>query len=145
MTDYLETPQTRKYLNASKGEYEQALKDSGYSNINLSFQQSSASHLKRQYYRNIIWFNLPYSRTVIKNVTKRFLQLLDLHFSPSNKFHEILNRNNGKVSYCCTYNVGDIIKSHNKNLINSSNHHVQPCNCRKEKIVQWNRNGELRT
>ena len=37
-----------------------------------------------------------------------------------------------KVSYCCTQNVGNIIKSHNKKLINSSNHHVQPCNCRKK-------------
>ena len=37
-----------------------------------------------------------------------------------------------KVSYCCTQNVGNIIKSHNKKLINSNNHHAQPCNCRKE-------------
>ena len=37
-----------------------------------------------------------------------------------------------KVSNCCTQNVGNIIKSHNKKLINSSNHHEQPCNCRKK-------------
>ena len=37
-----------------------------------------------------------------------------------------------KISYCCTQNVGNIIKSHNKKLINSSNHHEQPCNCRKK-------------
>ena len=35
-----------------------------------------------------------------------------------------------KVSYCCTKNVRNIIKSHNKKLINSSNHHAQQCNCR---------------
>ena len=35
-------------------------------------------------------------------------------------------------NYCCTQNVGNIIKSHNKKLINSSNHHEQPCNCRKK-------------
>ena len=28
--------------------------------------------------------------------------------------------------------MGNIIKSHNKKLINSSNHHAQPCNCRKK-------------
>ena len=37
-----------------------------------------------------------------------------------------------KVSYCCAQSVGNIIKSHNKKLINnSSNYHGQPCNCRK--------------
>ena len=35
-------------------------------------------------------------------------------------------------NYCCTQNVGNIIKSHNKKLINSSNHHEQLCNCRKK-------------
>ena len=40
--------------------------------------------------------------------------------------------NNVKVSYCCTQNVGNITKSHNKKLINSSNNHAQPCNCRKK-------------
>ena len=29
-------------------------------------------------------------------------------------------------------NVGNIIKSYNKKLINSSNHHVKPCDCRKK-------------
>ena len=27
--------------------------------------------------------------------------------------------------------MGNIIRSHNKKLINSSNHHEQPCDCRK--------------
>ena len=44
----------------------------------------------------------------------------------------MLNRNNVKVSCCCTQNVRNIIKSHNKKLINSSNHHAQPCKCRKQ-------------
>ena len=102
------------------------------SNISSSFHQSSTSHVKRQRHRNIIWFNPPYSSAVITNVVKKFLQLIDLHFPPLNKFHKISNRNNVKVSYCCTQNVGNIIKSHNKKLINSSNHHEQPCNCRKK-------------
>ena len=92
-----------------------------YSHIILSFHQSSTSHVKRQRHCNIIWFNPPYSRAVITSVAKKFLQLIDLHFLPLNKFHKIFNRNNVKVSYCCTQNVGNIIKSHNKKLINSSN------------------------
>ena len=122
----------KEVFNTAKGEYEETLERSGYSNISLSFHQSSTSHVKRQRHRNIIWFNPPYSRAVITNVAKKLLQLIDLHFSPLNKFHKIFNRNNVKVSYCCTQNVGNIIKSHNKKLINSSNHHEQPCNCRKK-------------
>ena len=115
----------KEVFNASKGEYEQALKRSGYNNISLSFQQSSASHAKGKPHRNIIWFNPSNSRAVITNVANKFLQLLNLHFPPSKKFHKIFNRNNVKVSYCCTQNAGNIIKSHNKKLINSSNHQIQ--------------------
>ena len=129
---------SKEVFNTSKGEYEEALKRSGYSNISLLFQESSASHLKRQRHRNLIWFNLPYSHVVITNVAKKFLQLIDLHFPPSNKFHKIFSRNNVEISYCCTPNVGNIIKSHNKKLINSSNHHAQPCKSKKKKkTVLW--------
>ena len=64
----------KEVFNKAKGEYEEALKRSGYSNISLSFHQSRISHVKRQRYRNIIWFNTPYSRAVITNVAKEFLQ-----------------------------------------------------------------------
>ena len=125
----------KEVFNTSKGEYEKALKRSGYGNISLSFDQSSTSHVKRQHHRNIKWFNPPYSRIVITNVAKKFISTVDLHFPPSNQSHKIFNRNNVNVSYCCTQNVGNIIKSHKKKLINSSNHHEQPCSCRKKKIV----------
>ena len=121
------------------------LKHSGYSNISLSLQQSSTSHVKQQRHRNIIWFNPPYGRTVITNNGKKLLQLLDLHFPPWNKFHKIFDRDNLNVSYSCTQNVGNITKSHNKKLINSSNHHAQICNCRKKKLVRLMRSAKLKT
>ena len=37
-----------------------------------------------------------------------------------------------KVSYCSTENVANIIKSHNKKLINTSIKNTLPCNCRKK-------------
>ena len=79
----------------------------------------------------MIWFNPSCSRAVITNVAKKFLQLIYLHFPCSNKFHKVFNRNNVKVGYRCTQNVENMIKSHNKKLINSSNHHEQPCSSRK--------------
>ena len=102
----------KEVFNTAKGEYEEALKRSGYSNISLSFHHSSTSHVKQQRHRNIIWFNPPYSRAVITHIAKKCLHLIALHFPPSNKFHKISHRNNVKVSYCCTQNVGNI-KSHN--------------------------------
>ena len=84
----------KEVFNTSKEEYKEALKRSGYSNISSLFQKSSASHVKRQRYRNIIWLNPPHSGAVIANVAKKFIQLIDLHFPPSNKFHKIFNRNN---------------------------------------------------
>ena len=122
----------KKVFNTSKGEYEEALKRSRYSNISLSFRQSSASHVKRHRHHNILWFNPPYSHAVSTNLAKKCLQLIDLHFLPSSKFHKTFNRNNVKVSYCCTWNVRNITKSHNQKLINSRNHHVQSYNCRKK-------------
>ena len=43
----------KEVFNKAKGEYEEALKRSGYSNISLSFHQSRTSHVKRQRHRNI--------------------------------------------------------------------------------------------
>ena len=68
--------------------------------------------------------------------------MIYLNFLPSNKFNKFFNRNNVKVSYCCIQNVGNIIKSHNKKLINSSNHHAQPCNYRKKE--DWPFEGKCR-
>ena len=44
----------KEVFNTAKREYEEALKRSGYSNISLSFHQSSTSHVKRQRHRNIV-------------------------------------------------------------------------------------------
>ena len=83
------------------------------------------------------------SRAVIKNAAKRFLQLIDLLFPPSSKFHKIFIRNDVKVNYSCTQNMGKIIKSRNMKLINLSNHHAQPCNCRKKEACRLQ--GKCRT
>ena len=107
-------------FNSSKFQYEKAHRDSAYTDFKQKFNKTSNNQIKRNQQRNIIWFNSPFSRAVSTNVGKRFLQQLHHHFPPSNKLHKISNKNTVKVSYCCTKNVANIIKSHNKNLINSS-------------------------
>ena len=105
-------------FNASRYEYETALKNSGYQQTKLIFSKKEQRKQKRIRKRNIIWFNPPFSRNVTTNVAKRFLNLLDIHFPKSNKLHQIFNRNTVKVSYCCTENLSSIIKTNNKNVTN---------------------------
>ena len=119
-------------LNEPKGEYENALKQSEYNNINLKNQPLITSNTKQKCHWEIIWYNLSLSQNVSTNVAKKFLQLLDKHFPFSNSLHKIFNRNTIKVSYSCTQNSGNIIKSHNKNLISSNTQIILPCNFRKK-------------
>ena len=103
---------------ASKYEYETALKNSGYQQIQLILIKKEQRNQKRIGNQNIIWFNLPFSRNVTTNVAKQFFNLLDIHFPKSNKLHKIFNRNTVKASYCCTENLSSIIKTHNKTVTN---------------------------
>ena len=131
MNVYLEAPPMKKFY-SSKHQYEKALRDSGHTDFKLKFNKTSSNHTKRNWQPNIMWFNPPFSKAVSTKVRKRFLQLLGHHFSPSNKLHKIFNKNTVSLSYCCTQNVGSIIKSHKKKLINMSIKNTLPFNCRKK-------------
>ena len=67
------------------------------------------------------------------NIANKFLQLISRHFPKGHKLHKIFNRNNVKVSYSCMPNVGSIISSHNKSVLES---YKAPCtfgcNCLKK-------------
>ena len=117
---------------ASKVEYETALKNSGYKNIDVKNTPENKNNNRRNKQRNIIWFNPRFNQTVSTNVAKRFLDPLNKHFPPNNQFHKKFNRNNVKVSYFCAPNVRSIIKSHSKKLVNAENKQTKDCNCRKK-------------
>ena len=114
----------------SKVEYEKALRESGYKNVNLIY--TDKKDIKRNRYRNIIWFNPTFNKNVSSNVVKQFLNLLDQHFAKSNKLHAIFNRNTVKVTYSWTQNMSSMIKSHNKNVINKDANESKSCNCREK-------------
>ena len=73
---------------------------------------------KRNWKRNIIWFNPPYSLNVSTKIGNYFLHLISKHFPQQHTFHKIFNKNNIKVSYSCMPNISSIINSHNKKIIN---------------------------
>ena len=86
--------------------------------------------------------NLPYSRSAITNLAKKIFHGLDQLFPPLGTSS---NGNNVKVSYCSTQNVKNIIRSHNKKMINCSNHHALLHNCvEKQKFVHWSENAKLK-
>ena len=108
-------------FHASKIEYETVLKNSGYKNIDFKYDLVYKNNNKQNRERNIIWFNPPFIQPVSINVPKQFLDLLDKYFPQNNQLHKVSNKNTVKASYSCTPNMGSIIKSHNKNLINAEN------------------------
>ena len=114
----------------SKGEYEKAIKEGGYTNVSLIYTDKKDIKQKRNRYHNIILFNPPFDKNVSTNVIKQFLNLIDQHFPESNKLHVIFNRNTVKVSYSFTQNMSRIIKSHNKIVINKDVRELKSCNCR---------------
>ena len=120
-----------RIFNESKQNYIEALEKSGYKNINLSFKKLVPPK-KRTRKRNVIWFNPPFNKNISTNIAQIFLQLLDKHFPRRNKtMHKLFNRNNVKVSYSCTPNMGRIIKGHNRNLLSKKKAEVTNlCNCR---------------
>ena len=128
----LKNSSNEKVFNESKGEYGNTLKQSGYTNKILKYQQLITSNTKQKRRRNTIWFNPPFSRNVSTNVAKKFLQLLGKHFHLFNSFQKIFNCNTIKVSCSCTKSLGNIIKSDNKKLISSYDQIILSCNCRRK-------------
>ena len=127
-------------FHASKIEYETALRNSGYENVDFKYNLVHKNDNKRSRQRNIIWFNSPFSQAVSTNIAKLFLELLDKHFPQNNQLHKILNRNTVKVSYSCMPNVGSIINSQKKKLTNAENKQTkQECQlegkCRSEDTI----------
>ena len=118
--------------------YNDALRSSGYNeNIQYVKNHNQGTNKNKNRSRNIISFNLPYSQNVETNVAKSFLSLIDKHFPKSHKLHKIFNRNNVKVSYSCTTNMGNIIKSHNRKILNEGSEPGSSqtrCNCRNKDL-----------
>ena len=46
-----------------------------------------------------------YGSTLLNNIGKEFLKLINKHFSPHHKLHKILKRNSIKISYSCLPNM----------------------------------------
>ena len=70
--------------------YEKVLSGAGY-NVKLKYNPNKKTKQKNRK-RKIIWFNPPYSKSLVTTVAHYFLKLLDKHFPRHHKLHKIFNR-----------------------------------------------------
>lgn len=136
---------SKETFDAAKPYYEDALRRSQHQDFNMVFTgtECTTKSRKKSRKRNILWFNPPYSNTVETNIGRKFLSLIDKHFTKTHKFHKILNRNCVKVSYSCMPNVETTIKSHNKQLLQKHQQKevkgtAPACNCRSKESCPLN-------
>ena len=116
--------------------YQTALKTSGFDGtITYHNQSEQAKNVNieeanqaRKLKRAIIWYNPPYSKNVKTNIGKAVFELLQKHFPPTHPMYTIFNKSTIKTSYSCFPNIGCIISSHNKHILNS-NCTEYGCNC----------------
>ena len=119
-------------FNTYKVDYVEALERSGYKNTQLSFDKPGKKRRTRR--RKAIYFNAPFCLSVKTNIGKEFFKIVDHHFGKDHPYHDIFNRKTIKLSYSCMGNVGNIIKSHNKKVLQESSPQdeaIRKCNCRK--------------
>ena len=120
-------------FDAAKSTYEQALRNSGFSEElkykNKDGEEKTRNEEKRKRRWKIIWFIPPFSLSVKTNIGKLFFKILKKHFPKVNPLSRIFNKNSIKISYSCTRNIKSIISSHNKQILTPKNKQVG-CNCR---------------
>ena len=117
--------------------YNSVLKASGYAEqiVYMEEREKDEEKKKKNRRRNIIWHNLPFSKTVGTNVAQRFLQLVEKYFPPRSRLNKILISNTVKVSYSCMQNMSGVLKAHNNSVLRKKQKDDQQrtekrCNCR---------------
>ena len=82
-----------------KSQYERALRDSGYADVNLIYQVPKPKRKNRS--PNITWFNPPFCRSIKSKIGRDFLNIVDQSFPKSHPLSKVLNRITIKVSPSC--------------------------------------------
>ena len=94
----------KELFSKAKSHYESALKQSGHEKkLTFTERKKPATHTaqnsRKNRQRNVIWFNPPYSMNVQTNIGREFLSLVRKHLPKNQRYNNIFNKNNIKVSY----------------------------------------------
>ena len=98
-------------------------------NTNHQILKMKTSNSPKNCKKNIIWFNLPFSKNLSNNISKYFLLLIQKHFPNNYKYQKIFNKDNAKISCSCKENMKAIINMHNKKVITEKKTEAVKCNC----------------
>lgn len=125
---------SKEIFENAKSDYEKALKNSGFKQ-KLKWSESTQSNpkAKRRRRRDEIWFNPPFNKSLVTNIGKQFLNLVNKNFPSTSPLSKVLNRKTIKVSFACTENMANKIKKHNKKLLTDEQPQEENddlCNCR---------------
>ena len=101
---------------------------------------------KRTRKRKVLWYNPPFEEGLDTNVGKEFLKLIDKHFGKKrdDNLHKIINRKTVKIGYSCGPNFGNILKAHNRQVLekhkeeNGQKNGEKKCSCRRGEICPLN-------
>ena len=117
----------------AKGDYQKALKDSGYKDElvfnEVPIEPICKGRTKKNRKRNIVWYNPPFNSSLTTNFGKQFLKLINKHFPHDHKLRPVINKNNVKLSYSTTRNIKRVIQNHNSKILNKKTSHEKSCSC----------------
>ena len=115
----------------AKGDYVQALQNSGFDG-NLEYTpQVPDQQPKRKRQRKVIWFNPPFNQGVKTDIAAKFLSMIPKFFPKNHPYKKLFNRHTLKVSYSCTPNMAAIISGHNAQVLTPPKEpNASTCNCR---------------
>ena len=105
---------------------------------NIPTQTSDSKRKNRK--RDIIWYNLPFSKNVSTNVGRTFLKLLDADFTEEHVLHKIFNKHTVKISYICMPNLKQNIDGHNKSNLHKKIMPPRSFNCRVKTVCPMSGN-----
>ena len=124
---------SEEQFNRSKQPYQEALQKAGYGE-KLEYKVPTTQPGRRKNRkRKAIWWNPPYNMAVETNLTKMFYSIIDRAIPKNHAYlSKLFNKNNLKIGYACTRNMGAIISSHNSRIQRQDGQveNDKPCNCR---------------
>ena len=122
---------SQEMFDSAKDMYQEQLRKAGYTEELKYEPREEGTKRRRRRRKDICWFNPPFCRSVVTNVGKEFLRILDKCFPPGHPCRKALNRQTVKVSYRTLPNVSHIIASHNSKIIGKgeANAAKRKCSC----------------
>ena len=110
--------------------YQEALRRAGHLYV-LKFNptQTDPRPTKKSRSRRVLYYNPPFSISLKTKIGKKFFEILDRCFPPSNPLHKHFNRHTVKLSFSCMPNFGQVISGHNKGILKQTQPQQGLCNC----------------